>query len=89
MKLTWIGHSCFKIENDQCSVVLDPYSPGSVPGLLPAAAQADLVICSHEHGDHNGREQIETPENIRFPIFRCRSRRSRHFMMMRREVSAA
>lgn len=60
MKLTWIGHSCFKIENDQCSVVLDPYSPGSVPGLLPAAAQADLVICSHEHGDHNGREQIET-----------------------------
>ena len=33
MKLTWYGHSCFKLETDLGSVVFDPYGPGSVPGL--------------------------------------------------------
>lgn len=32
MKITWIGHACFKVENEGYSVILDPYADGSVPG---------------------------------------------------------
>ena len=52
MKLTWYGHSCFLVESDSGSAVLDPYSPGSVPGLTLPALTADTVICSHGHRDH-------------------------------------
>lgn len=53
MKLTWYGHSCFKLETAEGSVVFDPYSPGSVPGLSLPELTADVTICSHGHGDHN------------------------------------
>lgn len=33
MYITWLGHSCFKIEKDGFSVIIDPYKDGSVPGL--------------------------------------------------------
>ena len=58
MKLTWIGHSCWKLESGTDTVILDPYADGSVPGLAPVREQADLVLCSHEHGDHNARETV-------------------------------
>ena len=58
MKITWYGHSCFLVETAEGSVVLDPYSPGSVPGLRMPALSADLVLCSHEHGDHNWRDGV-------------------------------
>lgn len=53
MKLTWYGHSCFMLESADGSIVFDPYSPGSVPGLTLPPLTADEVICSHGHGDHN------------------------------------
>lgn len=53
MKLTWYGHSCFKLETAEGSIVFDPYSPGSVPGLSLPELTADVTICSHGHGDHN------------------------------------
>ena len=53
MKLTWLGHACFLVEAGGGSLVLDPYSPGSVPGVeLPEDLTADAVLCSHQHGDH-------------------------------------
>lgn len=58
MKITWLGHSCFKIESVNYRVVLDPYGDGSVPGLQPVREQADLVLCSHGHGDHCATECV-------------------------------
>ncbi len=58
MKLTWIGHSCFRIEKDGYAVILDPYADGSVPGLASVRETADRVCCSHEHGDHGARETV-------------------------------
>ena len=58
MKIKWIGHSCFKVEKNGYSVIFDPYGDGSVPGLGPVRDQANQVLCSHEHGDHNGREGV-------------------------------
>lgn len=55
MKITWIGHSCFRIEQDGYAIVLDPYEDGSVQGCKPVREKADMVLCSHEHSDHNAR----------------------------------
>ncbi len=58
MKITWIGHSCFKIEKDGYTVVTDPYGDDSVPGYAPVRENADLVLVSHEHADHNARDLV-------------------------------
>lgn len=70
MKITWIGHSCFKLEKEGYAVVIDPYGDGAVPGYTPVREAADLVLCSHAHGDHNAKETVtlrqteETPFHI-------------------------
>lgn len=56
MKIEYLGHACFKI-NDE--LVIDPYKDGSVPGLLPLRTSATKVICSHGHADHSGVECVE------------------------------
>ena len=58
MKITWIGHSCFRLEEDGYSIIIDPYGDGSVPGLAPVRECADEVRCSHGHGDHNAAESV-------------------------------
>lgn len=58
--LTWYGHSCFKLDfGAGGSVIFDPYAKGSVPGAeLPDDLNADKVLCSHGHGDHNAAERV-------------------------------
>lgn len=58
MKLIWHGHSCFELRTAEGSAVLDPYAPGSVPGLALPPLTADLVLCSHGHRDHGCREAV-------------------------------
>ena len=58
MKITYLGHSCFKIESNGYSVLLDPYQDGKVPGYRPIREEADQVLCSHGHGDHCGVENV-------------------------------
>ena len=58
MKLIWHGHSCFEIQAEGYTVVFDPYSDGSVPGLKPLRLTADAVYCSHGHGDHNAADKV-------------------------------
>ena len=58
MKLTWMGHACFIVEQGAYSLVFDPYAPGKVPGLQPLSLEADRVICSHGHDDHNYAEAV-------------------------------
>ena len=53
--LTWLGHSCFKLECDGYRIILDPFQAGSVPGFPDVHEEAEQVLCSHEHGDHAGR----------------------------------
>lgn len=65
MKLTYLGHSCFKLEDQGFTVVFDPYADGYVPGYGNIREKADLVLCSHEHADHNGRDTVELiPDGI-------------------------
>ena len=58
MKIKWHGHSCMELISGECSVVIDPFSPGYVPGISPIELTADMVLCSHGHGDHNYTEAV-------------------------------
>ncbi len=68
--LTWYGHSCFSLDlGAGGSVIFDPYSPGSVPGVeLPKDLESDMVLCSHQHGDHNAAGRVRL--SGRKPAFR-------------------
>lgn len=56
MKIEYLGHSCFRLDEQ---LVIDPYKDGSVPGLEPLQTSGVKVICTHEHADHSGRECVE------------------------------
>ena len=49
----YLGHACFRLDFGQWRTVLDPYHDGMVPGLPPLHAEAEEVLCSHQHDDHN------------------------------------
>lgn len=68
MKITWLGHSCFKVESGGYVIVLDPYEDGSVPGCLPVRETADQVLCSHEHFDHNFRGGVAIRDHGPSPV---------------------
>ncbi len=52
MKITWLGHSCFKIESDGGKIIVtDPFDE-AVGYPLPKE-KADVVTVSHDHHDHN------------------------------------
>lgn len=61
MEITWLGHSCFKLDSADGSIVFDPSENGRVPGyaFLPENITADAVICSHGHGDHCAADLIK------------------------------
>ena len=51
MKLTWMGHACFLLEQDGYRIVTDPYT--GVEGYPPLHAEAHAIFSSHHHFDHN------------------------------------
>lgn len=63
MKLTWLGHSSFRLEESTgTTVVTDPYH-ASVGFELPKVG-ADVVTVSHSHNDHNNIEGVDGSPKI-------------------------
>lgn len=56
MEISHIGHSCFKIVGKSLTVVIDPYNPKL--GLKMPKLDADVLILTHDHFDHNYKEAI-------------------------------
>jgi len=57
VKLTWLGHSSFKLEESTgTTVVTDPYH--SNVGYDMPSVNADIVTMSHKHDDHNNIENV-------------------------------
>jgi L-ascorbate metabolism protein UlaG (beta-lactamase superfamily) len=67
VKISWLGHSCFKIEDDSGKVVVtDPFDE-SVGYPLPKV-RADVVAVSHDHRDHNNLKALKgDPVVVRGP----------------------
>jgi L-ascorbate metabolism protein UlaG (beta-lactamase superfamily) len=57
MKIKYIGHSTFLLTtSDGTRIITDPYEPGSYDGAVkykPVGEEADIVLVSHGHPDHN------------------------------------
>lgn len=73
MRIRWYGQSAFLIEGER-SVFVDPF--GAMEGLTERGikfdyppietVQADLLLVTHEHGDHNAVEAVGgSPEILR------------------------
>ncbi len=64
MRVEWYGQSAFRLEGLQATVVIDPFALEDLAGLAERGLQfdyppiegatADLLLITHEHGDHNG-----------------------------------
>ena len=59
LELRWNGHACFSLTCRGYTVVFDPYEDNYVPGFGPLDLEADLVLCSHGHGDHSAAHVVK------------------------------
>lgn len=58
MKITWFGHSCFRISDRRMtSVVCDPYDNKEV-GYVPLKLKADIVTVSHDSPRHKNLKVV-------------------------------
>ena len=62
MQIIWKGQSCFQIlssqaKNHQVRIVIDPFDEST--GLRLPKMEADLVLVTHEHKDHNNVKAVE------------------------------
>lgn len=53
MKLTYYGHSCFRVETPGAALVFDPWLRTNPHGAVALAdVPCDFVLCTHAHDDH-------------------------------------
>src|SRR3989344_3968678 len=57
MTINWFGHSCFRIETKEASILIDRFSEEKT-GLRPPKIKDDIVLVTHEHLDHNNIEGL-------------------------------
>ncbi len=60
MKVKWLGHACFLITSDSgTKIITDPFNVGGGINYPEIKESADIVLLSHEHGDHNNTGAIK------------------------------
>lgn len=60
MKITYLGHASFKVEADGKTVYVDPWLNGPTsPIKVKDVDKADIVLVTHDHGDHGYSEALE------------------------------
>ncbi|OQB74903.1 MAG: metal-dependent hydrolase [candidate division TA06 bacterium ADurb.Bin131] len=67
MNIRWLGHSCFLITSGNgMRILTDPFD--KTVGYEIPAVEADIVLISHEHFDHNAVNLVKgNPEVVRKP----------------------
>ena len=56
MIITWLGQSDFKIEDKDITLAIDPHDK---TGLKMPKFQADILLITHDHDDHNNIKAIK------------------------------
>lgn len=55
VKLTYLGHSCFTLEDEKHKIVFDPFLSGNpLAKISPEEIKVEAILLSHGHGDHLG-----------------------------------
>ncbi|MBI2057877.1 MAG: MBL fold metallo-hydrolase [Candidatus Yanofskybacteria bacterium] len=62
MTLSWFGHSCFRLEGKDISLLIDPFSKEI--GLKPPRIKDQIVLVTHDHYDHANIEGAESETMI-------------------------
>lgn len=71
MKLTWLGHSGFRLEIEQAVILIDPWMSGNP--AFPDGARDDAikgathVLLTHGHGDHSG-DTLAIARELKIPV---------------------
>jgi L-ascorbate metabolism protein UlaG (beta-lactamase superfamily) len=69
MRIKWLGHACFLVTSaGGVRIITDPYAVGGGIDYSPIEEIADVVVVSHDHGDHNNVSAVQgKPEVIKGP----------------------
>lgn len=57
MKITWLGHSAFRIENNKVRMLVDPFITGNptlASNIDQLTSDIDFILVTHGHPDHIG-----------------------------------
>ena len=71
MKITWLGHSGFRIEIEGAVLLLDPWMTGNP--MFPADQRAEAIrgathiLLTHGHGDHTG-DAVAIAKDLSIPV---------------------
>ena len=75
MQIEWFGQSAFRLDADGKTIAIDPFGDMSalsrdrgIQWDYPAieGVEPDLLLVTHEHGDHNAVEAIDgDPHTLR------------------------
>jgi L-ascorbate metabolism protein UlaG (beta-lactamase superfamily) len=67
MLIKWLGHSCFLIvSSNGVRIIIDPYAVNGKISYSPIDELADIVVVTHEHGDHNNISAVRgKPEVVK------------------------
>jgi L-ascorbate metabolism protein UlaG (beta-lactamase superfamily) len=58
VKITWLAHSCFIIENEEgARLLMDPYD--ETAGYEVPRLKADVITVSHRHADHSNLKMVQ------------------------------
>jgi len=63
----WYGQSCLRIKGKSTSLVVDPYDP-TFTGLGNLKLEADIVVVTHDHGDHNNVSAVKVAAEGKNPF---------------------
>ncbi len=73
VKISWLGHDCFKIKNGK-TVIIDPFK------LQKVSEKADILLITHEHFDHLSMDDIKkvaSEQTVVVAISSCQSELSK------------
>lgn len=70
MDIYWGGQASFRLKGKTATVILDPFDPDFVGLKFPKDWQADVVLSSHEHQDHNNTSSISSPKGASPAVFK-------------------
>ncbi|NHJ85940.1 MAG: metal-dependent hydrolase [Asgard group archaeon] len=65
MEVTWLGHAGILIKDQGKTILIDPWLTGNpVAKMKPEdIKEADIVFCSHDHGDHGFVDAVTICKN--------------------------
>ena len=58
MDIYWYGQACFKLKGKNAAVIIDPFDPEFTGLKVPKDFEADIVLKTHDHQDHNAVSSV-------------------------------